>query len=190
MNMAKKTKVEGLLPSIEVAWPNRNGPFILGLHFGLLRGRYECIGLEIRPIGTEGLDVLRPRPASAAPISSALLRTVPLGTVLDRERKTMLEFAREVIRSGDDKDRQLAVEEHVRWAEGRGGRPVDLVKDRLREVARVYQAAYEQRQPPTLTVAEQFHLSRSAAAKQVSRAREAGFLPKTTKGKPAGGRRS
>lgn len=41
---------------------------------------------------------------------------------------------------------------------------------------------------PTRAVADHFHLSRSAAAKQVARAREAGFLDRTTQGK-TGGRR-
>jgi transposase len=41
---------------------------------------------------------------------------------------------------------------------------------------------------PTRAVAEHFHISRSAAAKQVARAREAGFLDRTTQGKTSGRR--
>jgi hypothetical protein len=65
----------------------------------------------------------------------------------------------------------------------RGGRRPICDVDHFAEVARVYLGAAT---APTRTVAHQFHLSRSAAAKQVARARAMGFLGATTKGKPSG----
>jgi hypothetical protein len=56
----------------------------------------------------------------------------------------------------------------------------------LAEVAAIYMAAWRARGNPTKAVAESLSLSRSAAAKRVARARQAGLLPATTKGRPAG----
>ncbi|CAN5388826.1 hypothetical protein BH10ACT8_BH10ACT8_11320 [soil metagenome] len=50
-------------------------------------------------------------------------------------------------------------------------------------VAEVYVAAWTAGDSPTRAVAEHFTISHSAAAKRVSRAREAGFLPQTKQGR-------
>jgi hypothetical protein len=55
---------------------------------------------------------------------------------------------------------------------------------RYAEVAEVYQRAWQEGRPPTQAVAEHFTISQSAAAKRVSRARQAGYLPLTTRGRP------
>ena len=54
----------------------------------------------------------------------------------------------------------------------------------LSEVAAVYRLAWEDGRPPTEAVADHFQITHSAAAKRVSRARQAGFLPPTTRGRP------
>jgi transposase len=65
----------------------------------------------------------------------------------------------------------------------RGGRPRLYDADHFAEVAQVYLAGGD---TPTIAVAAHFYLSRSAAAKQVARARKLGLLAETTKGKPSG----
>ena len=50
-------------------------------------------------------------------------------------------------------------------------------------VADVYKFALSRGEPPTKAVESTFRISASAAAKQVSRARAAGLLPPTTRGR-------
>lgn len=66
---------------------------------------------------------------------------------------------------------------------GRRAGTRDLGDDHYREVARIYAEAVRRREPPTKAVAEAFTIEKSSAAKQVARARERGFLPKTTRGR-------
>jgi len=54
----------------------------------------------------------------------------------------------------------------------------------LSEVAAVYRQAWEDGRSPTQAVADHFSISQSAAAKRVSRARQVGYLPLTTRGRP------
>lgn len=61
------------------------------------------------------------------------------------------------------------------------------VRDKLRRVATVYGAAAEAGQPPTLAVARRFRVSKSAAANLVARARGAGLLPATSRGRATPG---
>ena len=53
----------------------------------------------------------------------------------------------------------------------------------LAEVALIYTAAFAQRRPPVMAVAEALGVSRSTANKRVIAARKAGLLPPTTQGK-------
>jgi len=68
------------------------------------------------------------------------------------------------------------------------GGPMNGSGDSLAEIARAYRAAWQSGAAPTVAVAERFSLSRSAAAKRVARARSAGLLPPTTRGRARGGR--
>jgi hypothetical protein len=68
------------------------------------------------------------------------------------------------------------------------GRP-PIPAEQIAETARVYSKAHTDGLPPTKTVAEHFHISRSAAAKWVARARAAGELGKTKPRKAGGARR-
>ena len=58
----------------------------------------------------------------------------------------------------------------------------DLGDDHYEQVAQIYRDAVQQREKPTMAVAQAFTISKSAAAKQVARARERGFLPPTSRG--------
>lgn len=60
--------------------------------------------------------------------------------------------------------------------------PIDN-PDPLWPVALTYSVAHALGEPPTKAVAEQLNISRDAAAQRVKRAREAGYLPATEKGR-------
>ena len=66
------------------------------------------------------------------------------------------------------------------------GRPRILTDDHLRHVAAVYDKAWRRGDNPTRAVAEDLTITRSAAAKQVARARAAGYLPPAQRGKARG----
>jgi Helix-turn-helix domain len=68
------------------------------------------------------------------------------------------------------------------------GRPA-IPADQIADAARVYSNALADGLPPTKAVAEHFHISRSAAAKWIARARAAGELGKTKPRKAGGARR-
>lgn len=55
--------------------------------------------------------------------------------------------------------------------------------EQLAWVATIYRAAMANGEPPTRAVARQLDLSHMAAAKRVQRAREAGLLPSTARGR-------
>ena len=55
--------------------------------------------------------------------------------------------------------------------------------DPLWRVATTYSVAYALGEPPTEAVAERLRISHGAAAQRVKRARDAGYLPPTTKGR-------
>lgn len=81
-----------------------------------------------------------------------------------------------------DERRRLDLEEQLAAFRGsRGTR--DLGDDHYREVAAVYAKALRELRPPTQAVADYFNIQKSGAAKKVSRARQRGFLPKTTRGR-------
>src|SRR5207245_2076856 len=66
------------------------------------------------------------------------------------------------------------------------GRPRQYPDDHLVRVASIYRQAWEAHRPPTKAVAENLHLSHSAAAKWVAKAREAGLLAPTERGRAGG----
>ncbi len=65
----------------------------------------------------------------------------------------------------------------------KAGRPLHWTQERLSGVARVYGAAWEAGDHPTIAVAVCYQTSRSMAAKLVAMARGAGLLPATRQGK-------
>lgn len=58
--------------------------------------------------------------------------------------------------------------------QGRQGTPVG--DDHLRQVAELYRAALDRKDPPTQTIADEMHAARSTAARWVAKARERGIL--------------
>ncbi len=175
-------------------WPDpRQGPWLLRLMWAPVRGRIECVGMEIRGYREtgEGWPPELPSWDEDPPIlQTSILRDMPLHSIVSDMRREMAEqsegfvawlAAQPEFATPEDQEglRQLTAS----WREPPGS------VSGLAEVARVYDEAWRAGKPPTKAVAEHFVISDSAAAKRVSRARVAGLLPETTRGRPSGRRR-
>jgi hypothetical protein len=189
-------------PSAPILWPDRaEGPFEVRLFMQRLRGRNECVGIEIRP--APGTD---PRP-----LLSSELREVPMREMIDDERRQYLEWLRDIHSHRDEVAEQLAQEgklapdDLARFDRGirdlygselatgagaeirgkssrRGGRrPYDDAF--YQRVAAVYTEAWRARDFPTKAVGKAFFKNKSTAAKWVAKCREKGMLPPTTRGR-------
>lgn len=148
-------------------------------------GRAECVGLELHAIGD-------------ARVKSKLLRWFPM-SVVEQARQSQASNAERgarMARSGAkvgrltgeeyaaalDEQHKAFVTPQGRRLLGEDGQPLPTA-DALAEVARIYRDAWAKRRNPTKAVAEALSLSRSAAAKRVRRARDAGLLPETSRGR-------
>jgi hypothetical protein len=157
-----------------------------------------------------------PTPASGArtrPLLTTVLRRFPFGELVDRQRQQAYRELREALAvdaSGYEPipglehvpffstERRAARETTIRRMrlreplaayeaaeKGRGGRP-SYPPQHFEQVATVYAEAHAAGKPPTKAVAMRFGITRSAAAKQVSRARDLGFLGETNPGRAGG----
>jgi hypothetical protein len=176
----------------------KRGPWAIRLAWIRLEdGREWCVGLQMQWADPQ-------QPESQEEISSTLLRSVPLGTMIARQRRskaaylahsqlmtTWLKQGAEG-RSPDATDDQ--VEEARLRLEGRRGRPGRPPTRRVEfyaTVAAIYADAYARGENPTLAVAQGYKrlrvkLSRSAAAKAVAKTRRLGLLGPTERGKAGG----
>lgn len=175
-------------------WPDaQKGPWLLRVAWANVRGRYECVGLEIR--GYRESDETWPPQLphwSESPevLTASVLRQVPMGRIVDDLRdywaKANRSFAiaafdptaTEEEAAIDDELRVMGRQQAVAWGESRTGLTM------LEDTAGVYTAAWRGGLSPTKAVAAHFTISPSAAAKRVSRARAAGLLPPTKRGTP------
>jgi hypothetical protein len=187
-----KTPKEETLKDIAfdaIAGAHYTGLFACGPYWVVLRARDETHGLEVA-----GLDVrsYAGRGRRAAIDVSSLLRRLPLTEMVAELRREYVAQLQWMIADAQH-DRRIGTESSARHAEERlaiakaprragtvGRRP--LAKSHYRDVARVYSEAWLAGASPTRTVAESFYVTRSAAAKWVTKARSLGFLPKTERG--------
>ncbi|HEX7161899.1 MAG TPA: hypothetical protein VF223_11770 [Trebonia sp.] len=174
----------------QLLWPDaQRGPWAVRIMWAPIGDRDECVGLEIRSYrDLEGDRAWPPELPTwdqhPAILTTSTLRELPFASIvadLRRERQAahadFLDWmaAQPEYQSGAD-------QASLRRLRSRGsGRQT---AEALAEVAQVYRHAWETGQHPTRAVAGHFTISQSAAAKRVSRARQAGYLPHTTRGKP------
>lgn len=163
-------------------WPSLiDGPYVVECAWSLTSGerpRVVCIGVQLRTYAEANepqlADYAGPRiPGSEPrPLTVDAWRAVPLATIVNQERRAIASGMAETWP-------QLA----NAWR-----RPTPRSEDRKRgdheATAAVYNSAAEN---PTKAVQEAFGLSYGAAAMRVRRARAAGFLAKTTRGRVAQG---
>lgn len=182
-------------PADSLLWPDPDsGPWLVQAHWALVDGRIDCVGLTLRSYrkaeemwADEALPRFGPPGRvgrSPVVLNSQVWRSLRISEVLRLLRRRGLQGAQAVL---------LPFLEHVDPSsplrEGvertlRGWRQPPVRGPLTREgVAEVYRTAYQRGEAPTKAVERAFRLTASAAAKQVSRARAAGLLPATTKGK-------
>lgn len=175
---------------VEIFRDADGGSWIVALHWTQIAGRYECVGVECRSFvhGDDPQSLqkeMRPLPAVPQSVmTAAKLRRFPLGRWIDEHRAESRRIWEEAAAAPSYRVRlqQLGVnvDSEVRtWRAGQRRARFDLSA-----TAAVYRDAHAAGDSPTLAVADFFQLSRSAAAKRVQRARRAGLLPETTRGRP------
>lgn len=169
------------LPATSRLWPDeKTGPWLLTFHWQVLSGRAECVALDLASALPP--DVLAERfadfaalPQAGQPVTTSLLRSLPLAQLVQEERVKADEIFAEKLG-----DRELGAT-YKRPAAMRA-----TTERRLRKTADVYRGAWRRGEPPVKAVAKNLKVTDAAATKLVSRARSAGFLPPTTPGAPAG----
>ena len=167
-------------------WPDpQTGPWLITVTWADFEGRLEPVSLEIRGYREDGQawpPVLPLRDQGPAILATTTLREIPFATIVaDLRRQRAAQHA-------DFIDFLAAQPEYQTEADQASLRRLRSSGTRrpaaLAEVAEVYRHAWRDGRPPTRAVAEHFVISQSAAAKRVARARQAGYLPLTTQGKP------
>jgi hypothetical protein len=186
----------------QLLWPDAKlGPWIITATWGVVGGRWECVGLEVRSVREAGEDWARhiaTRETGGVAVTAETWRSVPVGWIVAELRKQHLaahqRFLREVRKNAADvaeaAQRPVADQmvELFQNAEVAWTAPSGKVSAMLAETAAVYTAAWQAGKPPTKAVEFHFDIGPTAAAARVSRARQAGLLPKTRPGKAQGGR--
>lgn len=163
-------KSRHLKPGVQEWTASDGSRWIVRTGWAEVGGRAECVNIAI-----ESVDDM-PRP-----ITTSLLRSVPFASLIEADA---LEQA------GAGPPAMQAAEGRLftrgRKVVGPGGSPLPPAEV-LAEVAAIYREAWGGQGParrnPTQAVAEKLAISRSAAAKRVRRARDAGLLPETTRGR-------
>lgn len=167
-------------------WPDaRTGPWLIKVTWADIAGRLEPVGLEIRGYRDDGQawpPVLPARDQGPAILATTTLRELPFATIvadLRRQKAAQnVDFIDFLARQPENES--AAEQARLRRLRAAGTRRHAEVA----EVAEVYRQAWQDGRPPTRAVAEHFTITPSAAAKRVARARQAGYLPLTTRGKP------
>ena len=151
------------------------GPWEVEIRFGLVAGRVDCVGLEVRPVGDQPSE----------PFTTTVLRQIRLGRLSEELRRTADSDLRELVpfpkkpnvgQLGDVGLGPLAV---ARKRPGPKG--PDLAH--YQKVARIYLDA---KSKPTKTVAAKLNMHHSTAAKHVKIARGLGLIAQTTRGRTSG----
>lgn len=184
-------RVVPFLATADVAWTDPAGrKWNITTEWAEIDGRAECVGVRIasfQPYTGSGEGLIEAADfRDVVAIKSTTLRAFPI-SVIEEARRRMARFplderASDPVRRARDAFRAP----RPRSLTGADGKPMPTA-EALGEVARVYSDSWRAGADPTKTVAETFTLTRSAAAKRVARARDAGLLPKTKQGRPRAG---
>lgn len=192
-----------------IRWPDKiRGPWSLVFHWKDLDGRFECVGVEVwrgmephlEPrIDDAGATTHARRYRSIPGVSpeavpaSKISREIPFGSLIDSAREALSDAFRNVAEAARDSgmtgpaDRlKNMAEKFEPETERSPGRPVFWDRAKLQEVAAVYIHAWMRNHAPRKAVADHFHVSPSAAAKLVARARKEGLLGETKRGRGGG----
>jgi hypothetical protein len=181
-------------PSTNALWPDpERGPWHLRLYWGEIDGRVECVGVEMKSAPTaedEGRSTAPGWQPDPRPLRSTDLRRLPLATIVEETRQSQAGFLNWWAELDEQRREQLRRKTQALAdgapRSGKGGRPPEYGPEHYAEVADAYSAAHQSRRDPRQAVAEHLHLSPSAAAKHVAKARKLGLLGPTMKGRAGG----
>lgn len=160
----------------EQLWRGPDGAeWVLGFDWETIEGRVECIGFHVR--SGEG---------ESRPVTASVLRSIPLGRILGNIAEKRVESLKDSVRRGPDKEAAArALPKYERSLPISGRRPT-YDRGHFVAVAKVYSHAYAEGAAPTKAVAQHFHVTPSAAAKWVARARGLGLLGPTQQRRAGG----
>lgn len=192
-------------------WPDpQRGPWLIRVWLRSQHGVPTPVGFSMTSWCDEDPATSGPHNALPDPdadvalphIDGRVMRGLPMGQLVGAAREQLRARLADQARTGAQYVRELSNEKPAHGAvaaarlqtrteqtrdlrkaldSGRKGR--DLGDDHYREVAAIYAEALQADRPPTKAVQEHYTVEKSSAAKKVARARERGFLPKTTRGR-------
>lgn len=169
----------------------QRGRWLIVLSWSVLRGRVECVGVELRSYhqddaadgfswGRLEKDLGDPRPVTAT-----LWREFAIGSVIDKGKRDARTTVERMLAASPPLRPRLEKESSM-WRPS-GGRPPEYSPAHFVKVADTYADAWRRGgRNPTQVVAQKFHVSHSTAAKWVARARTKGLLGPTEKGRAGG----
>lgn len=150
-------------------YPDENGPWMLRMYWQTIDGRPECVGIKLSSMATKAENRAVPpplqMPETGVPITTGVIRDLKLGERIRAERERLTPQGVAVARPPGLRESTF---------------------ERLKEAAAIYRAAYATDGKPTTAVAEHFGLTVGGASNLVSRARDLGLLPPTSRGAPQG----
>ncbi len=154
--------------------PDADGAWVLTMYWQEIDGRRECVGMKLVSVKTRGeTDEPEPPGITELPdvgqvLTPGLVRDLKIGERIRADRAAFARIA----------ETFAAV-----------SRPPSLRQstfERLETVARIYREAYAAGGKPTTAVAEHFGLTVGGASNLVSRARDIGLIPPTSRGASQG----
>ena len=190
----KNATVDWLTPApdgttVELPWPDENGPFLLTCHLAQVDGRAQLVGLDVRSFVQSG-EELKPGPHGLAEVNHAMLRSLRAGEIAESARlKLAAELASQSrSRRGTTVQREEAGRRYVSLTAPQPSRPSGFrpASEQLEKVAELFKEALaaggEAATKPSLYVhhalaAEGSQISLNAVRGQIHRARQKGLVP-------------
>lgn len=159
----------------EQLWPGPDGAeWLLKFEWATVEERVQLIGFCVRSFDGD------------RPVTASVLRSIPLGRIVEDEARKRIETLRDSALHGPDKEAAArALPKYERSLPISGRRPT-YDRDHFVAVAKIYSDAYAVGAAPTKAVAQHFHVTPSAAAKWVARARGLGLLGPTQQRRAGG----
>lgn len=170
-----------------VSWPSPERPlYWVTLELDVVAGRLDCVAIGVRAEGKGRV------------VRGVTMRELPIGRLVAAEaRKLQNEMAALPVGLGQpsnatDLDDKFMAHQKAFWVQARQyadelapiiatsgpeARQRRYPPDHLKKVAQVYREALSLRRDPTAAVGDLFRFTHSTAPKQVSRARQRGYLP-------------
>jgi hypothetical protein len=194
-NDKKIATVDWLTPApdgttVELPWPEENGPFLLTCHLAQVDGRAQLVGLDVRSFVEAGGE-LKPGPQGLAEVNHAMLRSLRAGEVAESARvKLAAELASQSrSRRGTSDQREEAGRRFAALTAPQPSRPSGFrpASEQLEKVAQLFKEALaaggEAAKKPSLYVhhalaSEGSDITLNAVRGRIHRARRRGLVPR------------